>query len=175
MNQTLPTLGTCWREAVSVAVRSGTVPVDSALAELSRRHVQFEDLRRGPVYERVITLAHLGFTAPQIARAMGEPEGQIDYLLRSARSDTWRIVDEHLNGYTAQEISNLTDFSKAYVYRILKKYQFRPNVHRAPELTSRQEEEIIRRRSEGEAQRSISKATGATLAQVKYLLKRRSR
>ncbi|MBP00976.1 MAG: hypothetical protein CMG34_07525 [Candidatus Marinimicrobia bacterium] len=173
MPNTLPT-GT-WRDEVTFALQGNSNLSPQVADELNRRHVQFEDLSKGPRYERVVTLSHLGLTATQISAAVGLPYEKVEYLLRSARSDTWRIIEEHLNGYTAQQISDLTEFSKAYVYRILKKYQFRPNVNRAQMLTSRQEEEILRRRREGESQKSISRATGATVSQVKYLLQRRSR
>ena len=172
---TIPLAGQCWRDQITKSIGQQAEPSPEAVQELLRRHVSLDELTRGPVYERVMTLSHLGFTPSQISQALIQAEEQVRYLLRSARSDTWRIIEEHLNGYTAQEIAELTDFSKAYVYRILKKYNFRPHVRRAPELTSRQQNEIIRRYREGEAQKTISRMTGATVAQVKYLLKRRFR
>lgn len=172
---TIPSTNAGWRDQITEAVCNNGEASPEAVKELLKRHVSLDDLTRGPVYERVIILSHLGFTPSQISEALIQAEERVNYLLRSARSDTWRIIEEHLNGYTAQEISELTEFSKAYIYRILKKYNFRPHVHNAPGLTSRQEEEVLRRYREGEAQKTISRMTGATVAQVKYLLKRRIR
>ena len=175
MSNALPTAGNCWRDQLADSVRANAAASPEVLHELSRRHIQFADLNRGAHYERLVTMSHLGLSVTQIARALDLTYEKVEYLLRSARSDTWRIIDEHLNGYTAQEISKLTEFSKAYVYDIQNNYHFRPHVNRAQMLTSRQEEEILRRRGEGESQKSISRTTGATVDQVRYLLKRRSR
>ena len=173
--KTLPLMNRCWRDHVTKALKEDQDASPEAVSELLRRHVSIEDLTKGPLYERVMTLSHLGFSPQQIAEALLQTEEQVHYVLRAARSDTWKIIDEHLDGYTAHEIAKRTSFSPTYVYKILKKYQFQPNVRRAPELNSRQEENILRRWRDGEPYRSISKNTGATVAQVKYLIKTRAR
>ena len=174
-NKTLPAIGEGWRDQITKALNEDHDASPEAVAELLRRHVTIDELTRGPLYERVMTLSHLGFNPEQIAEALLQVEEHVRYVLRAARPDTWRIIEEHLDGYTAHEIAKRTKFSATYVYKILKKYQFQPNVRRAPELNSRQEENILRRWREGEPYRQISQNTGATVAQVKYLVKRRVR
>jgi len=164
-----------WRKDIVIALTEGVAPPASSLQELSRRHTTLDDLSRGTIDDRIVTLAQLGFKPAQIADAVFTDIARCDAVLRSARPDVWKIIESHLDGFTAHEVANRTGFSPTYVYKILKKYQHTPNIRRASELSARQEENILRRYRAGEPQKTISKNTGATVAQVKYLLKRRCR
>ena len=70
-----------------------------------------------------------------------------------------------------------TEFSRAWIYRVLASRGLTPNTQpgRAPELSARRKEEVLRRWREGEPIRSISSRTGATIHQVKYIARKNSR
>jgi len=164
-----------WREDITIALGGGVEPPPESLKQLHRRHVSLDDLSTGRIDDRIMTLAQLGFSHEQIVNAMLVTEEHCKSVLRAASPDVWKIIEEHLNGFPAHEIAKRTGFSPTYVYRILKEYQHTPNIRRAAELSARQQESIIRRYWAGEPQRTISKSTGATLAQVKYLISKRCR
>jgi hypothetical protein len=154
-------------------MRDGGSPSSDVLEELQLRHLKLEDLERGTFNQQVIRFSHLGFSQPQIAEVLQACPIAVQGVLHLSNPSTYEIIEEHLNGLTAHEIAKRTGFSPTYVYKILKRYQFRPNINRAPELSGRQQDEIIRRWRNGEPNRMISQETGATIAQVKYLVKQR--
>ena len=153
----------------------GGSPSPGVVEELQLRHLKLEDLERGTLNQRMIRLSHMGFSQPQIAEALQACPIAVQGVLHLSNPATYEIIEEHLNGLTAHQIAKRTSFSPTYVYKILKRYQFRPNINRAPELTGRQQDEIIRRWRNGEPNRMISQGTGATVAQVKYLVQQRGR
>jgi len=169
----VPLADRCWREQVVHLMQEGGPPSPDVSEELQLRHLKLEDLERGTFNQQVVRFSHLGFSQDQITEALNTCPMTVQEVLHLSNPATYKIIEEHLNGLTAHQIAKRTDFSATYVYKILKRYQFRPNINRAPELTGRQQDEIVRRYRSGESNRSISQGTGATLAQVKYLVKQR--
>ena len=75
-NKTLPAIGDGWRDQITKALNEDHDASPEAVAELLRRHVTIDELTRGPLYERVMTLSHLGFNPEQIAEALLQVEEQ---------------------------------------------------------------------------------------------------
>ena len=169
----VPLVDRSWREQVVHLMQEGGPPSPDVSEELQLRHLKLEDLERGTFNQQVVRFSHLGFSQDQITEALNTCPITVQEVLHLSNPATYEIIEEHLNGLTAHQIAKRTGFSATYVYKILKRYQFRPNINRAPELSGRQQDEIVRLSRQGLVNRAISQETGATIAQVKYLVKQR--
>lgn len=160
-----------WREDVEDALLDGRPVSEQTRTELARRGVRLADLLDMTDAGKVRSLFELGWTAGDIAIALGLEDDVVDDAIARVDPDTHRILDGHAAGLTAQQIHADTGFSRAWVYKVLQRRGLTPNVQpgRAKELTARKRAEVVRRWQAGEPATTIAKATGATVHQVNYV------
>lgn len=80
------------------------------------------------------------------------------------------IVQLHEDGLTPLAISRMTGIARSKVYYHLERLGLTPHRDRSPQLTSAQEEEIIRRSEQGQTMRSIARTMGVSYPQVRRVL-----
>lgn len=175
--------GTCssdwpdWMEDVEDALLDGRPVTETTRTELARRGVRIADLLDMTESGKVRQLYELGWTAPDIAIALGLEDDVVEDAVSRIDPDTHRVLDGHAAGQTAQQIHKDTGFSRAWVYKVLQRRGLTPNVQlgRAKELTARKRAEVLRRWRSGDPATAIARTTGATVHQVNYIARTEGR
>ena len=165
------------REAVEDSLRDLTPLTEQAKNELARHGTRMSDLLDMSDRRRAREMFILGWRPWEIAYTLGLDEAVVDQMVGRINPETWKIVHGHAQGMSVKAIHLSTEFSRAWIYRVLASRGLTPNTQpgRAPELSARRKEEVLRRWREGEPIRSISSRTGATIHQVKYIARKNSR
>jgi|1_EtaG_2_1085319.scaffolds.fasta_scaffold01043_14 hypothetical protein len=119
----------------------------------------------------------LGWLPWEIAHTLGMDDALVAQAVGRINPETWTIIHGHAQGMSVQAIHMSTEFSRAWIYKVLAARGLTPNIQagRAQELSARKKEEVLRRWRAGEPIASISTRTGATINQVNYIARKNRR